>query len=452
MLDRRAFVSLSAGSLLAWPQATAAAQSDSTTGPVSEPLRIKAMKVTPIALADPPLLAAGGCHGPYFLRNVVQLETDAGIVGIGETKGDESVTADLDKARALILGKNVFAYREFARALTALSPACYAAVELACLDAAGHALKRPLCELLGGPVRNEVEFAAYLFFRFAADHKQVLTDPRLKDDRGSGSTALDDWGEVRTPAAMAELAAKFRQQFGFRVFKLKAGVLPPNEEVAALKAINERFQGKYLLRIDPNARWTPATAIKVAKEIRPLPLEYYEDPVAGQDAMAEIRRQTGLPMSTNMCVTRLEHIPDAVRKVPIDFILCDHHNFGGMIGCQALGQMADVLGWRVSQHSNNHAGVTMAAMLHVGAVVPQLTIASDTHYPWLPETWDIIEGGKLPIRDGRMQVPTGPGVGVQLDPDRLARAHEIYLKCGMRSRDDAETMQRFQPGWTRTLF
>jgi glucarate dehydratase len=451
MLDRRAFAGVSAGSLLAWLQPALAAETDAPLAG-GEPLRIKAVTVTPIALADPPLLAASGCHGPYFLRHVVQLETDAGIIGIGETKGDESITADLEKARTLILGKNVFAYRQFARELIALSPACYAAIELACLDAAGQAVGKPLCELLGGPVRSEVEFAAYLFYRFAADHKAALTDPRLKDDRGSGSLALDDWGEVRTPAAMADMAAGFRQQFGFRVFKLKGGVLPPAQEVATLKALNEKFQGKYLLRIDPNARWTVATAIKVAKEIRPLPLEYYEDPVAGQDAMAEVRRQTGLPMSTNMCVTRLEHIPDAVRKGPIDVVLCDHHNFGGMVGCQALGLMSEVLGWRVSQHSNSHTGVTMAAMIHLGAVLPQLTIASDTHYPWLAEQWEIIQGGKLTIRDGKMQVPTAPGLGVRLDPDRLARAHEMYEKSGMRSRDDSATMQRFQPGWTRTLF
>lgn len=353
MLDRRGFVGLSAGGLLAWPSAALA--DDAREPARGEPLRIKGMTVTPIALPDPPLLHAGGCHGPYFLRNIVQLETDAGIVGIGETKGDESVTAGLEKARSLIVGKNVFAYRQFARELIAISPACYAAVELACLDAASHALGKPLCELLGGPVRTEVEFAAYLFYRYAADHPQVLSDPRLKDDRGSGAMALDDWAEVRTPAQMADLAAKFRQRFGFRVFKLKAGVLPPALEIASLKAINERFQGKYVLRIDPNGRWTTATAVKVAKEIRPLPLEYYEDPVAGQDAMAEVRRQTGLPMSTNMCVTRLEHIPEAVKKSPIDVVLCDHHSFGGMIGCQALGQMADALGWRVSQHSKTRS-------------------------------------------------------------------------------------------------
>src|SRR5262249_41435272 len=156
---------------------------------------------------------------------------------------------------------------------------------------------------------------------------------------------------------------------------------------------------KRLLRIDPNARWKTETAVRVGKQLKDLNLEDYEDPVAGQEAMAEVRKATGLSLSTNMCVTRFAHIPDAIRLKPIDVILADLHYFGGFIGCQELGRISETLGWKVSQHSNNHAGVTMAAMTHLGAVVPQLTVASDTHYPWLIEGADIIEGAKLAIRD-----------------------------------------------------
>jgi len=94
----------------------------------------------------------------------------------------------------------------------------------------------------------------------------------------------------------------------------------------------------------------------------------------------------------------------------------------------------------------------MAAMIHVAAVTPQLTLASDTHYPWLPETADIIQGAKLPIQGGQMRIPAGPGLGVQLDADKVARAHEIYRKSGMRERDDAFTMRLVEPDWKRDLF
>jgi glucarate dehydratase len=153
-----------------------------------------------------------------------------------------------------------------------------------------------------------------------------------------------------------------------------------------------------------------------------------------------------------MCVTQFQHIAEAIVTKPIDIVLGDHHGWGGITAFQTLGTLAESLGWGLSQHSNNHTGITMAAMIHVGAVVPQLRYASDTHYVWLVEGADIIQGPNLPIRDGTMSVPAGPGVGVEIDRDKLARAHETYQKCGMRRRDDGNTMQRVQPGWRRRPF
>jgi glucarate dehydratase len=417
------------------------------------PLTITGLKVTPIALPDPPLLNIGGCHGPYFLRNVVELETDGGITGIAETPGGVGATSALERARAVVVGRNAFAYRGMARELLALSPACYLGIELACLDACGRATGRRLCELLGGPVRDPVEFSAYLFYRYAADHPVVLADPHLVpgDPRGRGDRALDSWGEVRSPEAMAVMAEAFQQRYGFRVFKLKGGVLAPEAERATLAAMATRLGPGCKLRIDPNGRWRVETAVRVGKTLGDMPLEYYEDPVRGQTGMAEVRQATGLKMSTNMCVTRFEHLPQAFQVHPIDVLLCDLHYFGGFAGCVALGPVCDAAGWTMSQHSNSHAGVTMAAMIHLAAAVPQLTMASDTHYPWLVADADIIEGPKLPIAGGKMAVPSGPGLGVALDHDKVARAHEVHSKCGMRGRDDAPLMRRLDPSWTGGL-
>jgi glucarate dehydratase len=421
-------------------------------GQAQPPLTITGLKVTPIALPDPPLLAASGCHGPYFLRNVVELRTDAGIVGIGETHGGESVTTALERAEKVVIGQNAFASRKFARELQSLGMSCYAGIELACLDACGRATGRRLCELVGGPVRDPVEFAAYLFYRYAADHPVILSDPHLVDSRGQGDHALDSWGEVRTPEAMAAMAARFRERWGFRVFKLKGGVLAPEVEAETLKVMSERLGPGALLRIDPNGRWKTSTAVRIGNQIKKLPMEYYEDPVQGQAAMAEVRRETGLTMSTNMCVTSFAHIPEALKLKPIDVLLCDHHYFGGFAGCLALGPMCKPAGWTMSQHSNNHAGVTMAAMIHLAASIPELTMASDTHYPWLIDGTDIVEGPKLTIQGGKMAVPAGPGLGVTLDHDKVARAHETYRKCGMRGRDDRTLMRHLEPGWTGQLF
>ncbi len=409
------------------------------------PLKITKLTITPVALPDPPILAASGCHGPYFLRNIIQLETDAGITGIGETRGGASTVRALEKARELVVGKNAFAYRTFADDVIRISPGAYAGIEVACLDACGKATGKRLSELLGGPVREEVEFAAYLFYRFAADHPKLLADPRIVDKRGKGKDALDDWGEIRTPEAMIKEAERFRKQWGFRVFKLKAGVLPVKTELETMEAMQQHFGGLALLRIDPNGKWKTETAIAAGKVLKKLNLEYYEDPVKGQEAMAQVRKATGLAMSTNMCVTRFEHIPDAVKLKPVDVVLCDLHYWGGIPACQELGRICQTLGWKMSQHSNNHAGITMAAMIHVGAVCKQLTVASDTHYPWLPDGSDLIKGGKLMIRGGRMKLPEGPGLGVEIDPDALAHANEMYRRCGMKERNDADTMRLIDP-------
>jgi glucarate dehydratase len=455
MPTRRDFLQTlaSTSAALALPHACGFAQ---TTNPApsarkTPPLKVTAVTITPIALPDPPILAASGCHGPYFLRNIVEIKTDAGITGIGETHGGQRKLNALRKATKLVVGKDAFAYRAFRKTVSQLGNDVYAGIELACLDAAGKAVGKRLCELLGGPVREEVEFSAYLFYRFPADHKQVLSDPRLVDNRGKGSKALDQWGEVRTPEAMANLAEAFRKKWGFRNFKLKAGVLKPDQELSTIDAMNAKFGGKHLLRIDPNARWTVSTALRIGEKLKKYPLEYYEDPVRGQMLMAEVRKKLRLPMSTNMCVTRFEHIPRALKVEPIDVVLGDHHGWGGIIAVQELGRICETVGWKLSQHSNSHAGVTMAAMTHVGAVVPQLTVASDTHYVQLAEGHDIIVGEKLPIKDGKIKVPSGVGLGVSLDRDKLANAHEVYRKCGMRERGDAGTMRRFVPGWKRTL-
>ena len=410
----------------------------------SSDLTIKELRVTPIALPDPPILSSAGCHGPYFLRTVVEVVTADGITGFGETR--EGAAKELQTVAKEIVGRSALAYRTFK-----MSPRAFAAIEVACLDAIGKATGLRLCDVLGGPVRDDPEFAAYLFYRYAADHPALLADQRIVDGRGKGERALDHWGEVRTPEAMAEMAWKLHEKYGFRVHKLKGGVLTPDQELETLRAMNAKFGGKHPLRIDPNGCWSVETAVRIGNAMKDLPIEYYEDPVTGREAMAQVRKRTGLPTSTNAFIKSLREVPPVDSSV-VDVVLVDHHYFGGISECVAMGPVARVMGWKLSQHSNNHAGVSMAAMIHVAALVPELTLASDTHYPWLPDGTDVIAGGKLPIVGGRMKVPSGPGLGVEIDRDQLARAHETYAKCGMTGRDDADTMRMIDPNWKRPSY
>jgi len=412
-------------------------------------LTIKELRITPIALPDPPILSSAGCHGPYFLRTIVEVVTTDGITGIGEAR--EGIAKERNGIAKHVVGQSALAFRTFTAPPIKISDRVFAAVEVACLDAIGKAKGLRLCDLLGGPVREDPEFAAYLFYRYAADHPALLADKRIVDGRGKGDKALDPWGEVRRPEAMADMAFKLHQRYGFRVHKLKAGVLTPDQELETLRAMNAKFGGKHPLRIDPNGCWSVETAVRIGEAMKDLPIEYYEDPVTGREAMAEVRKRTKLPTSTNAFIKSVAEVPPVDPSV-IDVVLVDHHYFGGITGCVEMGPIARVMGWKLSQHSNNHAGVSMAAMINVGAVIPELTLASDTHYPWLPDDSDIIVGKKLPIVGGRMKVPSGAGLGVELDQDKLARAKETYEKCGMRGRDDAATMRMVEPNWKRPSY
>ena len=188
---------------------------------------------------------------------------------------------------------------------------CYAGIELACLDACGRATGRRFCELVGGPVRDPVEFAAYLFYRYAADHPVILSDPHLVDSRGRGDRALDSWGEVRTPEAMADHGRAVPRSLGLSRLQAQGGRARARARSRDLEGDVRPAGPRRPLRIDPNGRWKTATAIRIGNQIKQLPMEYYEDPVQGQAAMAEVRRETGLKMSTNMCVTSFAHIPEA---------------------------------------------------------------------------------------------------------------------------------------------
>jgi glucarate dehydratase len=386
------------------------------------------MRITPVAMADPPLLNSVGVHQPVALRAVVQLFTDEGLTGLGEAYGGSATVAALEGARSAVEGRDPFQLFALRREIP--HPQMFSPIEVACLDLMGRATGRPVCDLLGGRVRDRVPFSGYLFY---------------KEERHPEYDGADDWGEVLTPEAMVEEARRFVREYGFTVLKLKGGVLPPDEEVETLRAMRESLGPDVGLRIDPNGIWTVDTSIRVARAIAPLGVEYYEDPTMGMDAMAGVRRATDIPLATNMCVTAFAHLPEMVAKRPVDVILVDHHVWGGLRDCIRLTQFCMDFGIATSMHSNSHYGVSLAAMLHLAAAMPELTYACDTHYPWLDE--DIVEGDPFTFADGMLPVPTAPGLGVELDEEKLVRAAERYRRYGIRDRDDAGEMRKRVPNW-----
>lgn len=425
---------------------------------------IREMHITPIAIVDPPLLNAAGLHAPYALRTILELVTDDGISGISEIPGNQAIDQSLELARPLLLGRDVFQLNAIQRVLEdhfgtdsaadrGLSPwdqrtlvHIFSAIEVACMDIIGKATGRPVVDLLGGKLRDRVPFSAYLFYKYegAGGPLAFGTDPHAAGWPAARQAAAID------PAGIVVQAQAMCQEFGFQSIKLKGGVFEPQQEVDAMFALHDAFgpdrsAGAVPLRIDPNALWTVETSIRFGKQMEPI-LEYLEDPTRGQENMAIVRRALKTPLATNMCTTSFGDIPNSLALGSEDIILSDHHFWGGLRASMHLAKLCSTFGRGLSMHSNSHLGISLAAMVHLGAALPTLPYALDTHYPWQSD--EVIVGGRIQFEDGAVAVPQEPGLGVELDRDALAALHRNYIACGLTKRDDEIEMQNVQPGWT----
>ncbi|MFD5845473.1 glucarate dehydratase family protein [Streptomyces chartreusis] len=419
-------------------------------------LTVTDVTLTPILVADPPLLNTQGVHQPYTPRLIVEVETADGITGVGETYGD---TKYLELARPFarkLVGREVtdlnglFAVADEVavdrsrvsgqvdvgglrgvQTADKLRLSVVSGFEVACLDALGKALGLPVHALLGGKVRDAVEYSAYLFYRWAGHPEGVRAEK-------------DDWGAAVDPAGVVEQARRFKETYGFTSFKLKGGVFPPDEEIAAVRALAEAFPG-HPLRLDPNGAWSVETSLRVARELGDV-LKYLEDPTLGTAGMAEVAARTGVPLATNMCVTTFAEIKEAFTRDAVQVVLSDHHYWGGLRNTRQLAAICATFGVGVSMHSNTHLGISLAAMTHVASTVPDLHHACDSHYPWQSE--DVLTE-RLTFEGGRVAVPDGPGLGVELDRTRLAELHRRWLDDdgSLRDRDDAAAMRIAEPGW-----
>ncbi|MFK4064583.1 glucarate dehydratase family protein [Streptomyces sp. NPDC029674] len=422
-------------------------------------LVITDVRLTPVLVADPPLLNTQGVHQPYTPRLIIEVVTTGGVTGIGETYGDAKYLEIARPFAGRLVGRDVsdlnglFTLADDVAVGAArvdgsvdvgglrgvqtadkLRLSVVSGFEVACLDALGKTLGLPVHALLGGKVRDAVEYSAYLFYKWA-EHPAGIASER---DEG--------WGAALDPAGIVAQARLFTERYGFSSFKLKGGVFPPDEEAAAIRALAEAFPGRPL-RLDPNGAWSVETALKVAAELGDV-LEYLEDPALGTPAMAEVAARTPVPLATNMCVTTFEEIPEAFAKKAVQVVLSDHHYWGGLRRTRELAAVCRTFGVSVSMHSNTHLGISLAAMTHVAATVPGLDHACDSHYPWQAE--DVLTS-RLRFTGGKVAVTDTPGLGVELDRDRLAALHARWLDDGfreMRERDDAAAMRVADPAWT----
>jgi len=432
-------------------------------------MRISDVRLHPVAVADAPLRSSYGRHAPYALRTIVELKSTDGLTGISETYGGEAPLAALEALRLRVLGSDPFQltrlWMDLAadaasgggdRSQTYLVPGenpldqhtrTYAAIEVACLDLIGRALGKPLCDIAGGRARDAVPFSAYLFYKHGGGG-------------GLGDDAREDeYGECLDAASMVRQTRQMIAQYGFGEIKLKGGVLDPDQEIETIRALRAEFGATYPLRIDPNCAWSVDTSVRVGEALREELAGggYLEDPTAGMEGMAEVRRRLmgkGIetPFASNVAVTCFEHLAPAQRMDAVQIVLSDPHYWGGVHNMRHLSKLCEALGLGLSMHSNNHLGVSLMIMTHAAAACPRLTYACDTHYPWQMERDEVVAGGRVKFVNGAVPIPDKPGLGVDLDYDQLARGVERYRKLPFRKRDDeAEMRQHVDPNWKRIL-
>ena len=431
-------------------------------------MRITEVHVHKLAIADPPIRSSYGLHQPYALRTVLELKSDSGFTGIAETYGGEAPAAALEELRPRLLGADPFKLTGTLvdmvegrgsgddRSQTMLVPGenpldatarTFSAVETACLDLIGKAVGQPVCDLIGGRVRDAVPFSAYPFYKHAGGG-------------GEGDDAREDeYGEALTPEGLVRQVRQMVATYGFKDIKFKAGVLDPDIEIETVRQMRAAFG--LPVRMDPNCAWSIETSIRVGQELRvELGDEtggYLEDPTATIEGMAAVRRalvRSGcdVPLASNVAVTCFADLPQATREEAVQIVLCDHHYWGGMRQVQHLAKICATWGLGLSMHSNSHLGVSLMAMAHVAAATPHLSYACDTHYPWSQAKDEIVVGGRIKFVDGSVPIPDKPGLGVELDHDQVARGRERYVKCPYRKRDDTAQMRKHvDPKWERLL-
>ena len=362
-----------------------------------------------------PLRHSNGAHWGRFVRTLVEVETDDGLIGLGEMGGGgESAEAAFRQLKTYLVGHNPFELEAMRFKICNPTASLYnnrtqlhAALEFACLDIMGKFLNVPVYDLLGGKVRNTVGFASYLFFRYP--HVQTGA------------------GEVRTVDQLVAEAKALKASHGFTAHKLKGGVFAPEYELEAFRAMAHAV-GPDSVRFDPNAALSAEAAIRFGHAIEDLNNDYFEDPTWGLNGMRRVREKVRIPLATNTVVINFEQLATNVRDPAVDVILLDTTFWGGIRPCVKAAGVCETFQTGIAVHSSGELGVQLATMLHLGAVVPNLAFKADAHYHHLVD--DVIVGGLIPYVNGEIAVPKGPGLGVTLDRERVGKYAELYKSLG----------------------
>ncbi|MGH3661350.1 MAG: mandelate racemase/muconate lactonizing enzyme family protein [Micromonosporaceae bacterium] len=371
-------------------------------------MRITDIVATPVAVPfrSPEVWAYGERKG--LVSVLVEVSTDEGLVGIGEAPAYPSaaiVQAVLDTVRPLAIGEDPTLIERLMKRVhivgtwhhvKATSPAI-AAVEMACWDIVGKLCGQPLSTLFGGSVRDAVEYCYYV----------------------TGHSTSDI-----VAAGKAGVAA------GYHTFYLKVGADDLGRDLERVAALRDAIGPQPALRVDANEAWSVAAATRAIEALNRHNLEFVEQPVSGRNLadMAYLRSRVSVPILANEASwTRYDQL-DAIRHGAADALSVDNQMDGGLLNMKRSAGIAEAAALPVVKHSLGELGVATVAAAHVLVSTGNFLYPSQCYLPMLRD--DVLAGGVTPTPGGRLTVPTAPGIGVELDSDRLARYAELYGKEG----------------------
>ncbi|MDT2075179.1 MAG: enolase C-terminal domain-like protein [Planktomarina sp.] len=379
-----------------------------------------------------PLRHANGAHWGRFVRTIVEVIDDNGQSGFGEMGGGgESAEAAVLSLKPYLIGHDPLQLEQLRWKIMNPTASLYnnrlqlhAAIEMACMDLAGKRLGIRACDLLGGSIRETVPFAAYIFYRYLD-----------KTGASGGETTADE---------IVAHARALKDKHGFSTHKLKGGHFPPNHDIEVMHALADAFP-EDRLRLDPNGAWSVEESVRVARAIENLNNDYLEDPTWGMEGMRRVREQISIPTATNQVVVNFELLAQSILRNQVDVVLLDTTFWGGLRQAYKAGTVLETFQYSAAVHSSGELGIQLASMLHLGAALPNLNFAADAHYHHLVD--DILVGGLMTYIDGAIKVPSGPGLGVEVDREKVAEYAEVFKAEGGYPYD----RDPGRPGWYAQL-
>jgi L-alanine-DL-glutamate epimerase-like enolase superfamily enzyme len=380
-------------------------------------MKITGIRATPVCvpLVQDEIWAFGGRRG--LVSVLIEVTTDEGVTGLGEAPAYPSydvVAGVLKSLDDLVVGEDPLRIERLVRRIDAvgtwhhvraISPAI-GAVEMACWDILGKVSGQPLVNLFGGRVRDEVEYFWYLV--------------------------------RREPAAMRHEAER-AVEAGFRTLYVKVGWADATADVEIVEAVRDGAGPDARIRVDANEAWSAGAAIRIVGQLERFGLEFVEQPVSGRNLaeMAYVRSRLAVPMLANEATWTREDVLAAVHAGAADAVSVDNLMDGGLLNMKRAAGIAEAAAVPVVKHSLGELAIATVAAAHLIASTANFLYANQSYVALLAD--DVIEGGPLRYDEGKLRVPDGPGLGISLDPDRVAAHAERFRKEGaaMGFRDHA---------------